>query len=422
MPSRLARTLGAAILAAALLACLTPPARASDDAPAAEVGRLAPELRVQDLINAPDGMTAENLNWKSLRGKVVVLEFWATWCGPCVAAIPHLNRLTEQYKDKDVVVIAISDEPRETVANFLEQRPMRGIVAMNPERNMFRDYGIRGIPHTVVVDAYGRIADITHPSALTDRQMARYLSGWRDTPSPSVGSEPPAPSRVTSGIDPYSLVAKPPVFQLILREAGNPKASVGSSMGDSQFTLLNTSRDGIIRTLYRPGPGQSDLTALPEDNKRYDFILHLNPQAAASQMDAVRSTVLEQFGVELVREQRELSRFIIRQDRDGHKLGEPLTPDDLTGHGTTGTAEWIEYSGITLRGFASVVAYVLGGECEDQTMIQGEFNIRINFEHGREPEQVIRAIREQLGLVIDTDTVKKEVMVFRPIANRAASR
>src|SRR5688572_28662197 len=82
-------------------------------------GDKAPPIALEELIQAPAGAEAE---WGKLRGKVVVLEFWATWCGPCVAAMPHMNGLADRYKGK-VQFIEITDEGRETVAPFLAKRP-----------------------------------------------------------------------------------------------------------------------------------------------------------------------------------------------------------------------------------------------------------------------------------------------------------
>lgn len=84
-----------------------------------------------------------------------MLEFWATWCGPCVAAIPEGNRLQERFRD-DLVVIAISDEPAEVVRT--QVRPaITYASAVDTQARMSRALGVREIPATFIVDPEGII-------------------------------------------------------------------------------------------------------------------------------------------------------------------------------------------------------------------------------------------------------------------------
>src|SRR5262249_51887602 len=116
-------------------------------------------------------------SWGSLKGKIVVLEFWATWCGPCIAAIPHLNEMEDQFREEPVQFIAITDEKEALIAPFLKKKPMHAWVGLDTDRSMFKDYAINGIPHTIVVDRDGKIAAITHPSMLTAQHIKDLLAG-----------------------------------------------------------------------------------------------------------------------------------------------------------------------------------------------------------------------------------------------------
>ncbi len=68
----------------------------------------APDFSVAKVLNAP---VKSVKSLKDLKGKVVFLEYWATWCGPCVASIPHMNRLEEALKGEPVVFLSVTDEP-----------------------------------------------------------------------------------------------------------------------------------------------------------------------------------------------------------------------------------------------------------------------------------------------------------------------
>src|SRR5580765_7099347 len=76
-------------------------------------GQPAPELNLRKILQAPPDAKAD---LKGLRGKVVILEFWATWCAPCIEVQPHLNDLIEKFKDKPVQIISITNEDENKVS------------------------------------------------------------------------------------------------------------------------------------------------------------------------------------------------------------------------------------------------------------------------------------------------------------------
>src|SRR5262245_61261500 len=103
------------VFPALLLAGLLPPAMSQTPSPGPKIGDPAPKLELETVLSPP----SRALNWPALRGQVVVLEFWATWCAPCVAQIPHLNALAKKFENRPLQIISISDEDREPVVGFL---------------------------------------------------------------------------------------------------------------------------------------------------------------------------------------------------------------------------------------------------------------------------------------------------------------
>lgn len=154
----------------ALLLCSLAHASASKP----KVGDRPPALGLEKLLQTPPEARA---SWEALKGKVVVLEFWATWCGPCVAAFPHLNGLADQFKDRPVQFIAITDESDSVVRPFLKKKPIHAWVGLDTDRSMLTAYGVKYIPHTVVVDPEGKIAAITRPTILTAQHLEDLLAG-----------------------------------------------------------------------------------------------------------------------------------------------------------------------------------------------------------------------------------------------------
>jgi thiol-disulfide isomerase/thioredoxin len=191
------RTLVGLVMAGALAFCVgaqdPDTAKKKADEPKKKEVRKAPEitLKVGDAapaIKADKWMQCPEI--KDLKpGNVYVMEFWATWCGPCIVMMPHLSELHEQYKNKGVVIVGFtSKDPNNSekkVDEFIKKRgPKLGYgfaYADNRDTHeaWMRAAGQNGIPCTFVVGKDGKIAYIGHPMFL-DAVLPRVVSGaWK---------------------------------------------------------------------------------------------------------------------------------------------------------------------------------------------------------------------------------------------------
>jgi len=94
---------------------------------------------------------------KEQRGKVVLLNFWATWCPPCRKEMPDLETLYQQFKDQGLVILAISDEDAGKVKPFIEQQRVTYPILLDPGRKVNELFQIKGIPKTFVYDRNGKL-------------------------------------------------------------------------------------------------------------------------------------------------------------------------------------------------------------------------------------------------------------------------
>jgi peroxiredoxin len=94
---------------------------------------------------------------KEQRGKVVVLNFWATWCPPCRKEMPDLETLYQQFKDQGLVILAISDEDAGKVKPFVAQQKVTYPILLDPGRKVNELFQIEGIPKTFVYDRNGKL-------------------------------------------------------------------------------------------------------------------------------------------------------------------------------------------------------------------------------------------------------------------------
>ena len=141
--------------------------------PTLRVGQHAPEIVLHRLLHAPDGAAVSR---EALKGQVVVLEFWATWCKGCIEAIPHMNELATRFADKPIRFIAVTAEDEAKVQKFLEKRPIKGWIGLDSGRSTSRAFEAVMIPRTVLIDGEGKVAGITSPEQLTEEHLHAVLA------------------------------------------------------------------------------------------------------------------------------------------------------------------------------------------------------------------------------------------------------
>jgi peroxiredoxin len=122
------------------------------EAPRISSGDRAPDFTLNDVSGKPVMLS-------DYKGDIVLLEFWATWCPPCVMAIPELNDLQKKYLDKGVVILGVSvDDDLDALKYFHEETPMDYPVLFD-SKNVSNDFGVYTVPTTIVIGRDGTILE-----------------------------------------------------------------------------------------------------------------------------------------------------------------------------------------------------------------------------------------------------------------------
>ena len=139
------------------------------------IGDPAPSIGSIKSLNSADGAAIDINNY---RGKVILIDFWATWCGPCVSSIPHVEGLHKKYGKQGLVVIGHTDASSRGLEDMIKSKGMTYLISIGA--NIGDDYGVTGIPRVFLVDSKGNVAWTGHPGALQDATIEQLLADFSD--------------------------------------------------------------------------------------------------------------------------------------------------------------------------------------------------------------------------------------------------
>ncbi len=213
-----------------------------------ELGGQAPEIVVTDWLKHQPKAS-------SFKKKFIVLDFWATWCKPCLDAVPHMNALRRKFPHKDLLFIALTSEPPALATSVFDRVNFEVSVASDVSRKTEINFGngISGLsryPMTVLIDNENIVRWIGSPSDLTEEMVARFLEAGQQV-DPSAGAEMAIDKdyepKYISGHDFYEFV-----------ETDSPEVLV------NVFELDEVPGGKPIGTVVRGSHAHFDLTTLPK--------------------------------------------------------------------------------------------------------------------------------------------------------------
>jgi thiol-disulfide isomerase/thioredoxin len=181
-----------AMLGLAFQGCIRPDDAVieSNEASHPLVGQLAPQFTATLLDGSPFDLAQQ-------QGKIVILDFWATWCGPCREALPTLSEVAADYRDRGVVLFAVDlQETPAEIKPFLDQSGLDLTVVLDSDGAIAKQYLVEGIPQTVILDQQGKVRFV-HVGLSGDlrQRLSRELDELiAVSPAATVPASSPAPA------------------------------------------------------------------------------------------------------------------------------------------------------------------------------------------------------------------------------------
>jgi uncharacterized protein (TIGR03435 family) len=374
-----------------LFACLVPSVTRAQLAPL-KVGAPAPQLTLHTVLGAPDGTKG---TWQELKGKAVVIEFWATWCGGCVESIPHMNQLAEKFKSRPVQFISITDETDiSLVKRFLTEHPIRGWVAFDDREATFRRFDIEGRPETILVDANGILRGEMEPRRVTMETLDDVLAGK------SLHFAPPPPPPVL-GLEPQ---APPPLFEVLIRPAA-PVAVSGTSPGwesdyHGRYDAYGHTMRQVLSEIYDVPESRVDA---PEwcSKSMYDFSVVRPESSNEAPWPVVKQALETAFGLKAHTEMKGTRVYVLRKIPGQQPALKAATTKSGTAHADLRRGR-LEAIGYRIGGVTRTAGNILDSEVLDETGLTGRYDFDLKWDP-KESRSIISAIREQLNLQLTVE-------------------
>lgn len=327
-----------------------------------KVGEAAPPLSVKGWIGK---------SWPGFaKGRVTVLEFWAPWCSPCVAAFPHLNALVDEMKDDPVDFVSITDEPEAKVKAFLEKRPLRTLTALDKSGETFAKYGASVIPHTVVIGPDGKVMAVTRPGDLTAAALREAIAG-RDPKLPKKVSVPgDLEWDVKAGLNPAEALSLAAMIPSPATSGSyKPDKETGRFIADG-VSLMN-----MIKVAYG-----ADLDVARGDVPKTSPLLRISIKAPDGKYETalamLRQLIKDSFGLSAQWEEVERKVWVLRRTSEpmGLAAAKPGTPGGEARAGAIhGKGQKSEY----LATMAGLFGY--GKKAIDETGLTGIYDIDLEW-------------------------------------------
>ncbi|NRB48032.1 MAG: DUF3738 domain-containing protein [Saprospiraceae bacterium] len=368
-----------------------------------QIGEKVPAFQVELVDKAP-----AVFNFDGSTGKAVLIDFWASWCSPCVAGMPHLEALQQKF-DGRLQVIAASEEKYERISRFQDKRPYQFLFARDTGslRSLF-PYQV--IPHSVLIAPDGRLVAITSPEHITDTVIEQVLAG-QEISLPLKKDHfdfNPAHEYFDFDEDVQQL------FQLQPYMSGIPAFSRTFPNGpfeQRRMTIFNLNVAGLYRKAYQVSSYrliyEFDESTIDWEDKNNRFCLNIIAKTPEHLYPYMKEQLSQQTDVLAQPSTREIEVLVIKKAEGGIRAQSAqekgLTEARGDGFKNQGAsmADFCDY----LEGFG-----IVGRAVVDETGDNGLYDI--NFSFDPENAQSFKEAMTKLGLTYEKGVRTTEVLVL----------
>jgi uncharacterized protein (TIGR03435 family) len=376
-----------------------------------KVGQNIPGIQLTTILNT----TEKPVSLASLKGKVVWLEFWATWCSPCVEAMLNLQALQKQFAGK-LQVIAISTEKEKRIRQFILNKPSSLWFDVDTADKFRESFPYHTIPHSVLIDKNGNVVAITAPGNINAEVIDDVIAGKPiDLPlkEDDMNADPTETYFHAADTVKSRFLVQPGIKGV---SSMYRSYSTDSVFKNRRITMMNLSLEAVYRIAYNNLPYGRTIDLTPKENIKQnktnyciDIIVPKGPEKQLT--DELKKELETRFDLKASVEKRLKKVYILKiADTAKIKLLKQSTDNEETfgaSHGAF-SGQGIKLSKIAdyLESFGLVNMPVV-----DETGLNTKYDI--SFDYQPEKEGSLMEAINSLGLKLETGEHEIDMLVFR---------
>ncbi|MFT4203188.1 MAG: redoxin domain-containing protein [Chitinophagaceae bacterium] len=378
-----------------------------------------PDVVIKNISNSP--VPSIDLN-QARDGKYYILNFWGTWCSPCLAEMDSLAKLQKQYKD-NIQVIGISDDSEERKQNYLKKKPSTLWLATDTNYLLHQMAQFSSVGQSIIVSPERKIVALVMSDSINQKMIDKLLK--KETiPSSAEIKKAANTSKDIFGLD-STLAFSFSVRSYMAGRLSGEQHYLKGAFGGRRFSFFNASIPRMYRTAYNIVSLTQEIydSSVVEkelsDYQNKKTLYNVDLLVEASQKDSLMSILQQQlntyFPIKARQEKRLLDVYVLKKI-DGYSFNQPastgkdsLTLISFSGRGFDGTK-------VTVEQFAQqYLTNELSYPVVDETGIKGFYNISTNVEL-RNKEGILNSLKA-IGLTVEKAKREMPVIVYYKITH-----
>ncbi len=360
-----------------------------------QIGEPAPEIRVDTWVSNP------GYAFKKMEEKAILLDFWFTHCAPCIYTVPHLNDLSETYKDEEIAFVSVTFEPEEIVAEFIQKKKMLANIGTDTAYQLIKAYGVNGYPTTFLIDKKGVLRWKGYPSHLTGEIIDLVLDKEF---YPEVQPDEKVAPQVAGG----DLELKK-TYPVEVRINDYMDAGSGFQMTENEISLVNKQLNEIFSVFLNRSKKR---IVVPDTVHTYDIRFKIAEELKYSDVKpVVAASILDELGYEAHAQKKSVNGYQLKLLYDSLFIANAIdTTKIYSGASSSEFKTYWKGSGISISGLADELENHFDVFVFDATNMNGFFEFQFSTESLYKARKELYA---KYGLTLTPAELELELLIIK---------